>query len=227
MSTRIDLHAVVGLTGGGTVDLTIGADLSLLDVDGLELVGNLLDLIGRHALAVRVPAPAEQSDVPEPPVVIDRVEPEAAPPAAKASATPRTNGHRPRADGDMGVRMLRALHEAGGELFDPSGRAAAKLFEAAGVDVGPVARNVLAILDDEGYVTRTKKATTTSRIVLLPKGLGLVERVDEPEAPEPAPTPTSTSKGVASMCLTGQCALCAALTCTHDCHRIKPKRATA
>lgn len=91
---------------------------------------------------------------------------------------------RSRGNEDLGVRMLRALHEAGGEIFDPSGRAATQLFDAVGALPG-YARTVLKVLDEAGHVSRTVNGKRTTRVALTASGLAIVD--GDTDAPDDVP----------------------------------------
>lgn len=78
---------------------------------------------------------------------------------------------------NLGVRLLRALNELGGEIFDPSGRAATRLYEATGLDEGHrhYARSIMGVLVDAGHITRSVNGKRTSRICLTASGLAILD----------------------------------------------------
>jgi len=150
-------------------------------------------------------------------------------PATNGTKGPRSKPARRGGLGDLGVRLLRALHELGGEVFDPSGRSATTLFVAVGITDGNQqkwARTVLMALEEAGHVTRTVNGKRTSRIALTPSGLAIVdgqggEAAGDDELDEPQPSaPTSTSTGVTADCIAEQHVLCMAVPgrCACGCH---------
>jgi hypothetical protein len=204
-----------------------------VDLDDLAIVPELLALLAPHA-ATRSQSADDEEIVDEPAIEVD-AEPE-------AEAIPRPTARKPQppvrpkattattaTTSPLGRKLLEALHRAGGRIEDARGYATPRLCEAAKVELNGHASNVLRALDTAGLITRTQpNSRRTTRIAITPKGLEVIGRQAEPEdQPAPALTvvdeaapSTSSSAGVASMCLSGQHALCAAVPgrCSCSCH---------
>lgn len=191
LSSRIDLPA------GGYIELIIrDTDPDLFDTTERVLVAALTQALTMHptpaaTAGTRTPQQGGPVDGPDDVAIADPdVEAAAAaeeaavpgpedPPATTVGPPRQAAGRhrRRRCDGDMGVALLRALHDLGGEVFDPAGGAASRLFDHAGVtDTGRAnARTVLLVLAEAGHVSRSVAGKRTTRVALTASGLAIID----------------------------------------------------
>lgn len=188
--------AHIDLAGGGAVDLRLEANLDELTVGDRVLLAAVHQALTARATpsaaAVAQSSAADVGDGPDSVFVDDELEEageehepddDLEPEAIEAPDAPATPAGRTP---DLGVRLLTALHRAGGEVFDPRGRATAQLVDLTG-DVA-VTRSrvlqVLQVLDEAGHITRTKRGRLVSRIALTDSGLAIVDGHPDPDDDE-------------------------------------------
>lgn len=198
MTLRTTAHVLseMELPDDGVISIEVRCRMDLLGLEERHLVEALFDLMGAtvpttadsastspgvddegagesaegsaSSAPTRSPDPAPEPDEPELP-------PAAAAPAKRASA--RNAPTDRRSTEDSGIILLRGLHELGGEIVAPDGRAMAALLDHVAWDRSTAnATKVIAVLADAGHISRTVNGRRTTRIALQPSGLAVLDR---------------------------------------------------
>lgn len=199
-TTRLEVESTTEFDGGGLMQVSIHVgDLGTTTDAERQLLSTLLGQLGGIVdLAPAVEGPAttsrdelraragvnEEPPAIEPPAPVEKVDEPKKKPARAARTKSKDLRRDPgKASSEGAVRLLRGLHELGGEILDPSGRATSKLLEHVAWDRSDaVARNLLAALADAGHITRTVNSKRTTRLALRPSGMAVLNQLDDADA---------------------------------------------